>query len=123
MLTTISDLKSATAAKTKAAHMSIDTNCSSQARVEANKSQVSEIVTLDSRFVMERFLNPLTRDDAFRDLFAEVNLLNDSVASLKELFDPDGDFMIQEYLNSDFRISRSTFDNVSQKVSFAFALK
>ena len=58
----------------------------------------------------------MTRDETFNELFVEVQKLNDSLSRLKNFFDSDGSFIYQEYEHSDYRISRSVFDNVSSKV-------
>ena len=100
-----------------------DTSINTQYRLpqeDTNRSYLSTdmvVVTKDSPFIMERFLNPITRDETFSQLFNEVDTLNKSLSKLKEFFDNYGDFMIQEYENSNYRISRNTFDMVQQKVS------
>lgn len=119
MLTYLSDLKMSIGNEGKERKSKKDTDINTRYRLlEANKSDLSQDcpVIVDSRFDMAHFLDPVTRDNTFRDLFNEVATLNESLSRLKEFYESDGDFMIQEYENSDYRISRSTFDSMRQKV-------
>ena len=122
MLTNISDLKTNVAETDKLQgkdrRTKKDTDINTRYRLDTHKSELSqEEVIVDSRFDMAHFLDPIMRDNTFRDLFNEVNTLNESLSKLKSFYDSDGDFLLEEYGNSDYRISRSTFDTVRQKVS------
>lgn len=84
--------------------------------VDGSKSS-EEVAKVESCFTLDRFLNPITRDQTFNDLFNEVQMLNDSMARLNDFYDTDGDFDFEEYQNSDYRMKRPTFESLRQKVT------
>lgn len=75
---------------------------------------------IDERLTNERFINPETRDEAFENLFKEVDTLNKDISKLKEFYDQDGCFLYEEYNASNYKIDRVTFDLFRQKVQCLF---
>ncbi|KAJ6222823.1 hypothetical protein RDWZM_001368 [Blomia tropicalis] len=121
MLTSVSDLKSS-------ANISTIKSDNIHTRyllpLKANKSDISQSeVIVEDRFATARFLDPQTRAETFQCLFNEIAKLNKDLSRLKEFFDSDGDFMIQEYDNSNYRINRTTFDTARQKVTIDFNMR
>lgn len=132
LMTTVSQIKSRMPTKTK----SVDTikfnqlcedingpkgEWSRQHSDSAMNKEMDEstgaYVTIDAKFAAQRFVNPMTREETFRNLFYEVNCLNDRVRKLIEYYDKSGNFLFVEYLQSNNRLSRQDFDEIKQKVS------
>lgn len=99
------------------------------------KSMKESILVSTDKYAMDNFLNPLTREQTFQQLFAEVSWLrwlayhiktncfyqvddlNKKTEKLRTFFDQRGNFLRDKYDAADYHVDRAVFNELKLWVS------
>lgn len=75
-------------------------------------------LVMEDKYAMELFLNPVTREDTFKQLFDEVDELNGKTEQLRtKCFDQRGNFMKEKFDKVRLKIERKEFNEYRLWVS------
>ena len=87
--------------------------------IDPNELKTKSCLETTEKYDIERFLNPITREETFNELFKEVELVNKLTEKFRSnFFDARGNFLRAKYdAQSEIKMDRAQYNEYIQWVS------